>query len=81
MHDVEHGDLQHHQRERSRRRKRRHEPMRCAVGAHGYGPNVNVAGGFEIDVRLVRAVEAEEAAAAAWRARVVAAGLDLFHLA
>ena len=53
--------------------------MRCAVGAHSDGPNVNASGVLEIELRLVRAVEAEEAAPAARRARVVDAGLDIFR--
>ena len=43
--------------------------MRSLVGARGDGPNVNVARVLEFDVRLGRAVEAEEAAAVARRAR------------
>ena len=41
--------------------------MRSAVGAHRDGPNVNASGVLEIEVRLIRAVEAEEAAPAARR--------------
>ena len=74
LHNGEHGELQHHQREQAPRRSDALGPMRSLVGAHGDGPNVNAAGVFQVDVRLVRAVEAEEAAPAARRARVDANG-------